>query len=136
MVPGLGPAPSRNRADDFVRLRVDHRHFLGLRAGQAQRRPLPVTRAAGDRKQIDKPAVRRHHGVVPDAQGVDVLDDLFLLRVEHLPVAGVRRLIQEAAVGRDGAVLRFGAKATSNVLTTSSLMVSISVTVPPISVAT
>ena len=67
--------------------------------------------AAGDRKQVDKTPVRRHHRVVPDAQRVDVLDDLFLLRIEHLPVTGVRRLIQEPAVRRDGAVLRFGAKA-------------------------
>ena len=70
-----------------------------------------MTFTAGDRKQIRETPVRRHHRVVPNPERVDVFDDLFFLSIEHLPVAGVRRLIQESAIRRDGAVLRFGAEA-------------------------
>ena len=109
-VPAAG-RPRWDRADDLVRGRVDNRDFLRLSSRQSERRPPPVTFTARDREQIRELAVRRHHGVVADPEGVDVFDDLFLLRVEHLPVTGIRRLIQEAAVGRDGAVLRLGAEA-------------------------
>src|SRR5215813_11760312 len=76
---------------------VDDGHFLGLGPRQAQRRPLPMAFAAGNRQQIHESPLRIHHGIVPEAACVDVLDDLFLLRIEHLPVASVRRLIQETA---------------------------------------
>jgi len=47
---------------------------------------------------------------VSDPEGVNIFDDLFFLRVEHLPVPRIGRLIQESAVGGDSAILRLGAE--------------------------
>ena len=70
-----------------------------------------MSRPSENRQQIGESSVRRHHRVVADAERVDVFDDLFFLRIEYLPIARIRRLIQETAVRRDRAVLRLDAEA-------------------------
>ena len=67
--------------------------------------------AAFDREQIREVALRIDQRIVSDAERVDERHDLLLLRIEHVPVPGVRRLIEKAAVRRDIGFLRFRAPA-------------------------
>ena len=69
-----------------------------------------MTGTSGDRQKIRNAPFRRHHRVVSDTD-VNVFNDLFLLRIEHLIVAGIGWLIEEAAVRSDRSVLRLHAEA-------------------------